>query len=708
MAELVAKKSSNVVSNNSNKKNSDVCSVQSNNGLIDLDNITSSNNQLITLCDEPDDEDDLIMTRNTKNELSPEDKSLQEMIESELALRICSANDDDVDLLEAEEDEASQSKPEVTIKKIILEPRPDPLDINAEFIGAEMEHYTIVEDPYTYRNGHTSPGSGESRSPERPQVAEDETTREEESSGPLEVVERTAYQGLVEDLTELLHDSEAVRPEDDVVEDEILVRSEVEPDWSSSVETFKTTKNTLDEDEALPQDENSGAPPTLLNKHRQEENDQSDAAEDEESRLAWTGEDTTENQIGAIDESTEKKNLDYQDVWLDREASSETNGQVGNFSDDFAVCSRREVTPIEPEEPEDDQHRDFEEKSSNYNPSADADEDSKAEADIGFTSEKCRRTLIDNVVEVEPVVDESEKTLDSCPSADDSQIEVPTSDVHVDKNDGVSEEIALTRCFIGEECIALVRENHRVGKISEDDNREPEVNDFDVNSTDFLADDGEVVRLEKDARVFGDDVKSSEVTSGVDGEPEESESSWMTVEEATNDRNKLAETMNEREPSEEANDQCRVATGDDSAPGLYANTVTSSARTTTTNGLVDVASEPEINFVATARPDDSSCNPTKIDYPPGQDSTPTNSSRLSLTNEASVAPLATPDDESSELSNVCYVSVVCQLPFFFYFSFFLSWSVKLTNLVSCVWEILLCIYGHKWGRALLVSANFLS
>ncbi|XP_025268338.1 uncharacterized protein LOC105259477 isoform X11 [Camponotus floridanus] len=147
MAEVATKKSINVVSS----KKSEVCGVQSNNGLIDLDDLTASNNQLISLCDE-DDDDDLVLTNNTRNELDNEDKSLQELIESELALRICSSKSDD-DIAEDLE-EQSVPQPE-TIKRIILDRRPDPIDINAEFIAAESEHYALIEEPH--QNGHVSP-----------------------------------------------------------------------------------------------------------------------------------------------------------------------------------------------------------------------------------------------------------------------------------------------------------------------------------------------------------------------------------------------------------------------------------------------------------------------------------------------------------------------------------------------------------------------
>jgi len=146
MAEVATKKSINVVSS----KKSEVCGVQSNNGLIDLDDLTASNTQLISLCD---DDDDLVLTNNTRNELENDDKSLQELIESELALRICSSkNDDEV----VEETENVVTQPE-TIKRIVLDCRQDPVDINAEFIAAESEHYSLIEEPYDHRNGHVSP-----------------------------------------------------------------------------------------------------------------------------------------------------------------------------------------------------------------------------------------------------------------------------------------------------------------------------------------------------------------------------------------------------------------------------------------------------------------------------------------------------------------------------------------------------------------------
>lgn len=146
MAEVATKKSINVVSS---KKN-EVCGVQSNNGLIDLDGLTASNTQLISLCD---DDDDLVLTNNTRNELENDDKSLQELIESELALRICTSQDEDEAVEEAE---SVVTQPE-TIKRIVLDRRQDSADVNAEFIAAESEHCSLIEEPYGHRNGHVSP-----------------------------------------------------------------------------------------------------------------------------------------------------------------------------------------------------------------------------------------------------------------------------------------------------------------------------------------------------------------------------------------------------------------------------------------------------------------------------------------------------------------------------------------------------------------------
>lgn len=68
MAEVTTKKSNNVVSS----KRSELCNVQSNNYLTDLNALTASNNHLISLCDN----DDLLLTMNTRNVFDRDDKSL--------------------------------------------------------------------------------------------------------------------------------------------------------------------------------------------------------------------------------------------------------------------------------------------------------------------------------------------------------------------------------------------------------------------------------------------------------------------------------------------------------------------------------------------------------------------------------------------------------------------------------------------------------
>jgi len=147
MAEVATKKSINVVSN----KKSEVCNVQSNNSLIDLDDLTASNNQLISLCDD----DDLVLTKNTRNTLDSDDKSLQELIDSELALRICSNKSDDKIITDTEESEEIVTRPE-TIKKIILDHRQNLVDINAKFITVENEHCSLINEFCVSQNDYIS------------------------------------------------------------------------------------------------------------------------------------------------------------------------------------------------------------------------------------------------------------------------------------------------------------------------------------------------------------------------------------------------------------------------------------------------------------------------------------------------------------------------------------------------------------------------
>ncbi|XP_061941781.1 uncharacterized protein LOC107996281 isoform X25 [Apis cerana] len=138
-----------------------------------LDNITASNKQLISLCESNDDEDDLILTNNTRNELDADDKSLQELIESELALRICSnagqqqqqqeeEEEEDGTGIEMEDGEGGKEGKEAEAV-IVLDRQQEHLDVNAEFIAAETEHSAgllVGKAIYGYQNGHVSPDTG--------------------------------------------------------------------------------------------------------------------------------------------------------------------------------------------------------------------------------------------------------------------------------------------------------------------------------------------------------------------------------------------------------------------------------------------------------------------------------------------------------------------------------------------------------------------
>ncbi|KYN05822.1 LIM domain and actin-binding protein 1 [Cyphomyrmex costatus] len=184
MAEVATKKSINVVSS---KKN-EVCGVQSNNGLIDLDDLTTSNTQLISLCDD----DDLVLTNNTRNELENDDKSLQELIESELALRICSSKSDEDAVVEETENVVTQPE---TIKKIVLDCRHNLVDVNTEFIAAESGHYSLIEEPYDHRNGHVSPHANIEAVKSEPDEEENQAFIEQSKAGVAPIIIQKTNEG---------------------------------------------------------------------------------------------------------------------------------------------------------------------------------------------------------------------------------------------------------------------------------------------------------------------------------------------------------------------------------------------------------------------------------------------------------------------------------------------------------------------------------
>lgn len=230
MAEVATKKSINVVSS----KKSEVCGVQSNNGLIDLDNLTASNNQLISLCDNNDDDDDLVLTNNSRNELGGEDKSLQELIESELALRICSSTNDDNDKVAADEPEEIATQPE-TIRRIVLDCRQDDFDVNAEFIAAESEHYALIEEPYGHQNGHASPDAIVEDVKPEPVLLRNEqgeqVSAEQPEHGDAIVVEKTSD---CEDMSDVVKDDDSRLVANEPGSSDVVRESVTQPESSPS------------------------------------------------------------------------------------------------------------------------------------------------------------------------------------------------------------------------------------------------------------------------------------------------------------------------------------------------------------------------------------------------------------------------------------------------------------------------------------------
>ena len=302
MAEVGTKKSMNVVS----KKNKEVCSVRSNNSLIDLDNISTSNNQLNSLCDDEEDDDELILSNNSKNELTVEDKSLQELIENELALRICSGQiTEDEDDEEEEEEDSIKVQPE--IKKIVLEPRQDPLDVNAEFIVAEIEHYSIIEEPYGYQNGHITESSPKNQinSSISQEILEENFEQETADFQNEEVVLESESDVSLDRSSKEVTEKE-VFPGDE--SEEILLNSSDDP-LIDIVDHVENSKPTFDQ---------------YLN---EQDIQQKSSLEDLEN--------VQEDNFSDIPEA-DRKFVELSNAWLDLKSGNSTqNHQMSKFSDDF-------------------------------------------------------------------------------------------------------------------------------------------------------------------------------------------------------------------------------------------------------------------------------------------------------------------------------------------------------------------------------------
>ena len=356
MAEVATKKSINVVSS----KKSEVCSVQSNNGLIQLDNITASNKQLISLCDNNDDEDDLILTNNTRNELDTDDKSLQELIESELALRICSSTEEETGIeTDNEQQEGTPNEPE-TVKRIVLDRQQDALDVNTEFIAAETEHSALVEKPYSYQNGHMSPETkisddsyvrDETVKPEPIAVSfrdeeEEQVFVEQPEVGSAIVIEETT----TDDVDQLARDSTSddgkfpqIEENEDPCPSYPVLRSTEATDRlpevsSMTYESPDSSYDPVEEDQLT-----ATAPPlaTYVDKYQREKEIQDMIFESVETDIE---KDEGHREI-TEDGGLRKKEI--ADTWSEQSVEMEDQQESGQFSDNFdqSLCQEDPVAP---------------------------------------------------------------------------------------------------------------------------------------------------------------------------------------------------------------------------------------------------------------------------------------------------------------------------------------------------------------------------
>lgn len=326
MAEVGTKKSMNVVS----KKNNEVCSVLSNNSLIDLDNISTSNNQLISLCDDDEDEDELILSNNTKNELNTDDKSLQELIESELALRICSGNNAEEEVEEDEEEDSVKVQPE--IKKIVLDPRPDPLDVNQEFLGAEIDHYSLIEEPYGYQNGHTESNP--------------------KNQFNLNVSDELLEDNADEETAKFQNDEMILESESDVrLNQKEIISNEVDESFKNSQtseEQLLTMNGSADAKifDHIPKNVN------LLDKYLEEEENSQQTSNMENVEIIQ------EDNFSDLPEA-DRKIAETSNTWSDvnRGNSIQSCQQVGDFSDDFNnILHENSDNDIPSHKPEEDSY----------------------------------------------------------------------------------------------------------------------------------------------------------------------------------------------------------------------------------------------------------------------------------------------------------------------------------------------------------------
>ncbi|KAI4500194.1 hypothetical protein M0802_004611 [Mischocyttarus mexicanus] len=324
MAEVATKKSISVVSN---KKN-EVCGVQSNNGLIELDNLTASNKQLISLCENNDDEDDLVLTNNTRNELNTEDKSLQELIDSELALRICSPDEEDEDHQVVEgvkdnmEEQSSQSE---AVKRIVLDRQEDPFRVNTDFIVAESEHCALIEEPYSYQNGHVSPETNVKSDQKKETKDEtDERVFDEEIEDNAAVIQKTLCIDEIDrgkNKEELIDDENDFFLKSNKLDDrEIAIIESSENFEDVKLVSEESGIENLQVEEAPSSGIDSSSSIFHQNKQQQEEE-----SIETNVKLIETERD---------DDHREKKSIDLPDTWTEQ-LTTDVQQLGGQFSDNF-------------------------------------------------------------------------------------------------------------------------------------------------------------------------------------------------------------------------------------------------------------------------------------------------------------------------------------------------------------------------------------
>ncbi|KAG7190562.1 hypothetical protein KM043_006655 [Ampulex compressa] len=640
MAEVATKKSIKVVSN----KKSEVCSVQSNNGLIDLDNITTSNNELISLCDNNDDDDDLILTNNTRNELDSDDKSLQELIESELALRICSSNEEEP-VAETEEREGAIGEQIDTVKRIVLERREDPLDVNAEFILAETKCSALEEvRAYGYQNGHASPsmneGTSESVKPEPPvadfcEEQNEELLLEQSEPGSAKPSAEEADRRTEEPLLELENDRDQWQEGRSLLEER---EAPVDPSNIAGNEPSEETSELEKESSAYETDANP-----CVDKHEQEETIVEDEVYED----------------GAVDSGdprppeggdSEPATADLLGTWTER-TSTEESHQAGQFSDNFdeTLCEQNQETcEVREEEP------------------AMVEEQKDPDKSIEVKE-------VEELVEQKVIIDEPLEVITKTDRQESMELDGEPNALVESKRESL-EEAPCTREEIIEHQseVPVVTKNPSFEETSE---WQSKVSPDAASTEEFIDVERRVLAEEYAAQNLEEDPPTtctasperSELQTDVSLAQEESkeETNEAVEDQNVEDQNLIAESSSELSVSESTFIEKTEVVVSDSSVTIFSETKCVDSRTEECQNLdswttVEEATKPALedkpeeeeapNIVEETVTADSDANDTA--RAGDEDETRKKQDGLSVPSSPR-APLATPDDETSDVSNAC-------------------------------------------------------